>query len=125
MVFIFHRREVVTLVEFTQVDLATGLRVPQAQRIGRIGVVAGDDLVIGHGEDLLGFHPAGFFPFLLNTPAKTHLVARVVALELPRVTVLQPVVWRLFLTTIHDVLLEHTVVVANTVAAPGQRQRRQ
>ena len=125
VVFIFHRREVVALIEFTEVDFATGLRVPQTQRVGRIGVVAGDNLVIGHGEDLFGFHPAGFFPFLLNTPAKTHLVARVVALELPRVTVLQPVVRRLFLTPINDVLLEHAVVVANTVPASRQRQRRQ
>ena len=125
MVFILHRREVVTLVKFTEVNFATGLSAPQAQRVGGIGVVAGDDLVVGHGQDLFRFHPAGFFSFLLNTPAKAHLVARVVALELPRVAVLQPVVRGLFLTPVDDVLFEHAVIVANTVAAARQRQRRQ
>jgi hypothetical protein len=48
-----------------------------------------------------------------------------VALELPRVAVLQPVVRGLFLAPVDDVLFEHAVVVANTVAAARQRQRRQ
>ena len=122
---IFHRGEVVALVKFTQVNLATGLRVPQTQRIGRIGVVARDNLVIGDGKDLFGFHPAGLFPFLLNTSAKPHLIARIVTFKLPRVAVFQPVVRGLFLTSVHDVLLEHPVVVANAVATPRQSQRRQ
>ena len=123
VVFIFHRRKVVTLVEFTEVNLATGLGAPQAQRVGGIGVIAGDNLVVGHGQDLFRFYPAGFFAFLLDTSAKAHLVARIVALKLPRVAVLQPVVRRLFLAPVDDVLFEHTVVVANTVAAARQRQR--
>ena len=120
MVFIFHRRKVVALVKFTEVDLATGLGIPQAQRVGGVGVVAGDNLVVGDREDLFGFYPARFLSFLLNTPAKTHFVARVVAFEFPRVTVFQPVVWRLFLATVNDVLLEHTVVIADAVTAPRQ-----
>ena len=125
MVFIFHRGEIVTLIEFTEVKLATGLGAPQAQRVGGIGVIPGDDLVVGHGQDLFGLHPAGFFTFLLNTPAKAHLVAGIVTLELPRVAILQPVVRRLFLTPVDDVLLEHAVVVANAVPASRQRQGRQ
>jgi hypothetical protein len=62
VVFIFHRREVVTLVEFTEVNLATGLRAPQTQRVGGVGVKAGDNLVVGFGNDLFGFNPAGFLP---------------------------------------------------------------
>ncbi len=47
------------------------------------------------------------------------------AFELPRVAVLQPVVRGLFLATINNVLLEHTVVVADAVAAPWQAKRSQ
>ena len=123
MVFIFHRRKVVALVKFTEVDLATGLGIPQAQRVGGIGVVTGDNLVVGNREDLFSFYPARFLAFLLYTPAKAHFVARIVAFELPWVTVFQPVVRRLFLSAINNVLLEHAVVIANTVAASRQSQR--
>ena len=123
MVFIFHRRKVVALVKFTEINLATGLGIPQTQRVGGVGVVAGDNLVVGDREDLFGFYPARFLTFLLNTPAKTHFVARVVAFEFPRVTVFQPVVRRLFLAAINNVLLEHAVVITNTVAASRQSQR--
>ena len=125
MVFIFHRRKIVALVEFTEVDFATGLGAPQAQGIGGIGVVAGDNLVIGHGQDLFRLNPAGFFSLLLNTATKAHFVARVVSFEFPRVAILKPVVRRLFLSAFHNVLLEHAVVVANPVAAAWQGQRRQ
>ncbi|MNZ34223.1 hypothetical protein D3C78_515950 [compost metagenome] len=92
VVFIFHRREVIALVEFTEVDFATGLRVPQTQCVGRIGVVAGDNLVVGHRQDLFGFEPAALFAFELDTSAKPHFIARVVAFEFPRVAVFQPVI---------------------------------
>lgn len=65
------------------------------------------------------------FTFLLNAAAEAHFVARIVALELPRVAVLQPVVRGLFLPPVDDILLKHPVVVANTVAAARQTQRRQ
>ncbi len=125
MVFILHRGEVIALVKFTQVDFATGLGVPQTQRVGRVGVVAGDNLIVGDRQNLFGFQPAAGFAFHLHAATETHSVAGVVARELPRVTVLQPVIRRLFLTTVDDVLLKHAVIIANTVAAPRQRQRRQ
>ena len=117
MVFIFHRREVVALVEFTEVNLAAGLGAPQAQRVGGVGVEARDNLVIGFGNNLFGLHPAGVFTFLLNAAAEAHFVARIMALELPGVTVFQPVIRGFFLPPIDDILLKHPVVVANTVAA--------
>ena len=92
VVFIFHRRKVVALVKFTEVDFATGLGIPQAQRIGGVCVITGNNLVVGYREDLFSFYPARFLAFLLNTPAKAHFVARIVAFEFPRVTVFQPVV---------------------------------
>ena len=120
MVFIFHCREVVTLVEFTEVNFATGLGTPQTQRVGRVGVVTWDYLIVSYSQNLFGFNPARFFTFLLNATTKTDFIARVVAFEFPRVTVFQPVVWRLFLATVNDVLLEHTVVIADAVTAPRQ-----
>ncbi|MNB74089.1 hypothetical protein D3C75_207130 [compost metagenome] len=120
VVFIFHCREVITLVKFTKVNLATGLGIPQAQRVGGIGVVARNNLVIGHSQDLFGFDPAGFLAFLLHTSAETHFIARIVALELPRIAIFQPVVRRLFLSTVDNVLFEHAVIVADAVAASRQ-----
>ena len=125
VVLILHRREVVALVEFTEVNRATGLRVPQTQRIGRVCVIAGDNLVVGHREDLFGFNPAALSPLLLNAPAKPHFVARVVAFELPRVAILQPVIGGLFLTPLDDVLFKHAVIIANAVAASRQPEGRQ
>ena len=125
VVLIFHRRKVVALVEFTEVDFATGLRAPQTQGVGGIGIETGDNLIVGFGDNLFGLYPAGMFPFLLHAAAETHFIARIVAFELPRVAVLQPVIRRLFLPPVDDVLLEHPIVVADTVAAARQAQRRQ
>ncbi|MNR02934.1 hypothetical protein D3C85_1188070 [compost metagenome] len=123
MVFIFHRRKVVALVEFTEVDFATGLGIPQTQRVSRIGVVAGDNLVVGDGEDLFGFQPAALFAFKLHAAAEAYFVARIVAFKFPRITVLKPVVRRLFLPPVDDILLEHAVVVADAVPTSRQSQR--
>lgn len=87
MAFIFHCREVITLVEFTEVNFATDLRTPQTQRVGRIGVVTKDYLIVGDSQNLFGFNPARFFTFLLNATTKTDFIARVVVFEFPRVTV--------------------------------------
>src|SRR5690606_28776452 len=111
--------------KFTKVDFATGLSAPQAQRVGGVGIITRDNLVIGHRQNLFGFNPAGFLAFLLNSPAETHLVARIMAFELPRIAVFQPVVRGLFLPPLDNVLLEHVVVVANSIAAPRQAQGRQ
>jgi hypothetical protein len=62
VVFILYRGEVVTLVEFTEVNFATGLRAPQTQRVGGVGVKAGDNLVVGFRNDLFRLNPAGFLP---------------------------------------------------------------
>ncbi|CAH0298618.1 hypothetical protein SRABI106_03710 [Rahnella aquatilis] len=125
MVFIFHRREVIALIKFPQIDFVTGLRAPQAQRVGRVGVVAGNDLIIGAGDDLLGFQPAGFDAFMLHPSAETHFITGIVTLEFPRVTVFQPVIRRFFLLTVDDALRKHTVFIPDAVTAPRQRQRRQ
>ncbi|SVK46427.1 Uncharacterised protein [Acinetobacter baumannii] len=125
MVFIFHRREVIALIEFAEVDLVTGLRAPQPQRVGGVGVETGDHLIVGDGHDLFGLQPARLGPLLLHAAAEAHLVAGVMARKLPRIAVLQPVVRRFHLLAIDDVLLEHAVLIANAVAAPRQRQRRQ
>src|SRR5699024_4342536 len=80
---------------------------------------------VSHSQNLFGFDPARFFTFLLNATTKTDFIARVVAFEFPRVTVFQPVVWRLFLATVNDVMLKHTVIITDTVTTPRQPSRRQ
>ncbi|MNC49040.1 hypothetical protein D3C75_981890 [compost metagenome] len=61
----------------------------------------------------------------MNAAAKTHLIARVVTWEFPRVTIFQPVVRRFHLLTVDDILFEHAIFITNTVATSRQRQRRQ
>lgn len=61
------------LVEFTEVDFTTGLRIPQPQCVSGVGVVTGDDLIIRDGQNLFRLNPACFFTFLLNAPAKSTL----------------------------------------------------
>lgn len=46
VVFIFYCCEVVTLVEFTEVNFATGLRTLQTQRVGCVGIVTRDYLIV-------------------------------------------------------------------------------
>lgn len=59
--FIFHCREVVALVEFTEVNFTTGLGTPQTQRVGRVGVVTWDYLIVSYSQNLFGFNPARFY----------------------------------------------------------------
>ncbi|MNE78779.1 hypothetical protein D3C80_1752140 [compost metagenome] len=47
------------------------------------------------------------------------------AWEFPRVTVFQPIIRRLHLLAIDDVLFEHAIFVADTVTPARQRQRGQ
>ena len=125
MVFIFHRREVITLIKFTEVNLAAGLGAPQTERVGRVGIKARDNLIVGFRQDLFGFNPARLFTFLLNASAKAHFVTRIMPFKFPRVAVLEPVIRRLFLPAVNDVLLKHPVVIADTVTTARQAQRRQ
>ncbi|MND78606.1 hypothetical protein D3C80_703210 [compost metagenome] len=92
MVFILNRRKVIALIEFTQVDFITGLRAPQPQRIGGVGIKTGDHLIVSGGDYLFGFHPARLGAFLLDPSAKAHLIAGVMTRELPRIAVFQPIV---------------------------------
>ena len=125
MVFIFHRREVITLIKFTEVNLAAGLGAPQTERVGRIGIKTRDNLIVGFRQDLFGFNPARLFTFLLNASAEAHFVTRIMPFKFPRVAVLEPVIRRLFLPAVNDVLLKHPVVIADTVTTTRQAQGRQ
>ncbi len=119
VVFIFHCREVVTLVR-TEVNFATGLRTPQTQRVGRVGVVTRDYLIVSDSQNLFGFDPARFY-LPAECDHQNGLIARVVAFGISHgLPYFQPVVRRLFLATVNDVLLEHTVVIADAVTAPRQ-----
>ena len=76
MVFIFYRREVISLIKFTEVNLAAGLGAPQAQGVGGIGFITRDNLIVGHRDDLFGFQPARVFPLMLGSSQKTENKAR-------------------------------------------------
>lgn len=73
VVLIFHRRKVVALVEFTEVDFATGLRAPQTQGVSGIGIETGDNLIVGFSDNLFGLYPAGIFPSCCTRPPKRTL----------------------------------------------------
>lgn len=114
---------VVGRVESIEVEVRARARFPKTQVVGVIRVEAGDGSIVGHGEDLLAALPLGSLGVailvLLRGTVETNLIRDVLALNLPRVAVVQPKIGNLDLVTILNLLLKDAVVVSNTVAPGG------
>lgn len=110
---------VVRRVESIEVEVRARARSPQTQVVGIVGVEAGDRSIVSHGKDLLAALPLGSLSVailvLLRVTVETNLVGDILALNFPRVAVVQPEVRNLYLITILDLLLENTVVISNTI----------
>mmetsp|Transcript_41521 Transcript_41521/g.96930 ORF Transcript_41521/g.96930 Transcript_41521/m.96930 type:complete len:774 (+) Transcript_41521:686-3007(+) len=98
---------VVTLVELAEVNVLVGHGGPEAEGVGVERVVAGDGGVVGDSDNLL-------------RAVEGDRVRDVKALDLPGVAVRQPRVGELDLDAILDALLEHTVLITDTVAPSRQ-----
>jgi len=126
VVFVFDRRKVIALIELGQIDLAARFGRPQPQGVGRIHIIAGNDVVVGDRAHVLGIDPerlAGF-QIGLQAPTKADLVMHLVTREFPDVERREPVIGSFDLLAVDDALLEHAVVVTDAIAKTGDAQRR-
>ncbi len=119
---LFNGLDKASLGEDLEVELRGRSRVPQPEDANGVGAVARDEDVVGNTEDLTPPGPGGSVLARLlslgplDAPAKADRNSTVVALDLPRERVLQPVVRLLHLPTALDALTEHAVVIAKTIA---------
>ena len=126
-----HRLRVAPGVEHLHMERRHGTARPKPQMVHRRTAVTGNELVEGHGIDVLGIHP-----LVPHTPigvdAGTATATEVDAITgirprgLPRVTHTQPTAGTLLLRTlVIDDLLENTVVETDAVPHGRVVQRRQ
>ena len=123
VVFALHSRKIIAPVESAEIDFVGGLGRPQAQGVGGLRVVAGDDGVVGHGLYLIGADPLVKPFFFHHVTAELHPVHHFGAGKFPWVALRQPIVGNLDLPSVHNGLAEHAVVVADTVTKARDIQR--
>ena len=123
VVFALYSRKIIATVERAKIDFVGGLGRPQAQRVGGLCVVAGDDGVVGHGLHLIGADPLVNTFFFHHMTAELHPVHHLGPRKFPWVALRQPIVGNLDLPTVHNGLAEHAVVVADAVTKARNIER--
>ena len=123
VVFALDCGEIIAPVECAEIDFVGGLGRPQAQGVGGLRVVAGDDGVVGHGLHLVGADPLVNPFFFHHMAAELHPVHHLGAGKFPWVALGQPVIGNFDLPTVHNGLAEHAVVVADAVAKAWNIER--
>ena len=115
-----HGLEVFTLSEVRQVQIGAAAGRPGAQRVDAIVVVAHHGHIIGHGVDLIGVHElkdlSAVFLALLHMAVELHGAGIFGTGDFPDVAVLQPVIRKLHLLALHQLLAEQTILVADGAA---------
>ena len=119
--------EVLSLAEQLHVDGLGAARLPQAQGVHVVGVVAGDLHVAGDGQHagvvLVYHHQVPVVPAGANLAAEVYLLGLLQLGQQPRVAQLHPVVRQLHLLTLHDLLLEDAQLIADGIARRRDLQR--
>ena len=123
VVFALDSRKIIATVERAKIDFVGGLGRPQAQGVGGLRVVAGDDGVVGHGLHLIGADPLVNTFVFHHMTAELHPVHHLGPGKFPWVALRQPVVGNLDLPTVHNGLAEHAVVVADAVTKARNIER--
>ena len=95
---------------------------PQAQGVGDVAAVAGDDFIVAQGGNLFGWFPVFNVAVAVQLAAECHRVAFVRAQELPCHVLIQPQVRFFDLLAVYDFLFEHTVLITDAVAHGGDAQ---
>ena len=103
------------------------LGVPKAQGVGVLGAVAGNHHILGDGQHggIPGvLNPVGavLVPHVLNLAPEADLFHLVQLGNQPGIPLAQPVVGKLHLLAVHDLLLENAQLVADGVAGGGNGQ---
>ena len=121
---LLHSAGVLSLREQTHVEILDAASLPETEAGHALGLGARDHHVVGNCLQLLGIlvddlHAAVILPLLVDVTAKAYGKDTVGTGYQPHVTAGQPHVGQLYLNTVHDLLLEKTVLVANGEAGGG------
>ena len=118
-----------TVVEVAQVNALRGAGAPQAQTVDGGGVIAHQRHVVGNSLDRVVAdvteHRAAVLVAHFNVTVEVHLAGILHYGHFPHVAVAQPVVRQLDLLTVHNLLAEQTVFIADGAAHRGQVKGRQ
>ena len=124
---LLRRLQVLALTEQLHVDGLGAAGLPQAQGVDVVGVVAGDLHVAGYGHNagivLVDHHQVAVIPAGADLAAEVDLLRLLELGQEPGVAQLHPVVRKLHLLALHDLLLEDAQLVADGVARGGDLQR--
>ena len=128
--FLLHGLLVVALVEGLQREVDDGLGVPDPQSIYEAVAIADDGHVIGHSLDgpvigLLEHGAAARAGIGYHAAIEMDVLGILGPAQLQGIAVLKPVVRNFLLEAVHDLLLEHTVVIADAGTVGGIVQGRQ
>lgn len=104
-----------------KVELIVGARTPQTQIICVVGVIPRDGGVVGLSDYKLTTQPLDslytlLVSTLLGVTTESNCVNHVRSFNLPGVSLLEPVVRDLHLSTVFNDLLKYTIVIAYTIA---------
>ena len=128
--FLFLRRlHIVAVVEVAQVNALRGAGAPKAQTVDGGGVIAHQRHVVGNSLDRVVAdvteHRAAVLVAHFNVTVEVHLAGVLHYGHFPHVAVAQPVVRQLDLLTVHNLLAEQTVFIADGATHRGQVKGRQ
>ena len=121
-ILLLNRFLIITLVKGIQIELYQRLCIPDSQGIDNTVVVSHNRQIIRHSHDrliaVLNIHIAPKFLIVFNSDitAEFDLLRIFRTLNLKWIAVLEPVIRDLYLLTVHDLLLKHTVFITNSTA---------
>ena len=120
-ILFFHCLIVIPAVERIQLKLLLWLCIPDHQRIYNMVSVSDDRHIIRNCKHRLIIHMLKFqitilIGCFLHTSAKFHLITVLRSAKFERITVLKPGVRYFYLESVDDLLLKHTVTVADSTA---------
>ena len=124
-VLLLYRLVIIAPVKGSKLEICDRLRIPDAQGIDYVVAITDDGHIIRHGayrlKSLLDkFVPSGL-GILLKTDgsAETDFLRVFRTAQFKWIAFLEPVVRRLYLVAVADLLLEHTVAVTDTAPISG------
>ena len=127
---LLHAFDVLALGEEVHIQRVGAVRLPEAQGVDALAVVAGDQHVARHGGDggvagVLGVIVAVVIPLRRDLAAEAHFHSVLIAGDQPALHRAAPVVGHLGLPAADKLLLEDAELIAQRVARGLHAQRRQ
>ncbi len=120
-ILLLHRFLIITLVKGIQLETVHRLCIPDTQCIDDTVAVADNRQIIGNGAHcliafLLKMLSAVLIHVYIHIAAEPDLLGIFRSAQFKRIAVLQPVIRHFDLKAVPDLLLEHTITIADTTA---------